>query len=172
MINIKLVMAQQFWWTQIWLGKFEVANFIWPYISIMQFDVFLIQNECILYRGVNWETFWSVKVLPEVIWFNHPPCSSLPFLRCRPSDFWLLSSALALCLQLHQLLLSQSRKLRMQEERGAPSLWIFFKFESVANVGISCEIWDLGTAVSTMLSCQSTTFPYPLVKIRKMHEEV
>ena len=132
MINIKLVMAQQFWWTQIWLGKFEVANFIWPYISIMQFDFFLIQNECILYRGVNWETFWSVKVFPEVIWFNHPPCSSLPFLRCRPSDFWLLSSALALCLQLHQLLLSQSRKFRMQD------LWIFVKFESVAR----SEIWE------------------------------
>ena len=72
MINIKLVMAQQFWWTQIWLGKFEEANFIWPYINNAIW-FFLIQNECILYRGVNWETFWSVKVLPEVIWFNHPP---------------------------------------------------------------------------------------------------
>lgn len=77
MINIKLVMAQQFWWTQIWLGKFEEANFIWPYINNAIW-FFLIQNECILYRGVNWETFWSVKVLPEVIWFNHPPAAASP----------------------------------------------------------------------------------------------
>ena len=43
------------------------------YIILNAIWFVLIQNECILYRGVNWETFWSVKVLPEVIWFNHPP---------------------------------------------------------------------------------------------------